>query len=189
MEKWYEVFDNEQVQLLTRKQAGTLTAVGIALFSFTISLLVLADRGEVSGLLAIAIGIVLWTAVIRWGIARFMRLKAVFWCVKLSEHQLVGYDYTRKKTTLCWEDILRVDLTSRGLVILGSEGHPFEVLHLFPDFATLSHRVISYAEANHIPIFIDGLPLDTLDVFQLYPNLASARPPDTSGTPSGTAPL
>jgi len=189
MEKWYEVFDNEQVQLLTRKQAATLMAVGIALVSITVTLLLIWNEGILSGAETIGSVALIWSVVLRWGIRRFHTLKSIFWCVKLSQSHLVGYDYARKKTSLDWHDIRRVDLTAEGLLIMGTDNQPFEVLHLFPDFAALSHRVCEYAELYEIPIFVDGRPWESLDVFEIYPSLVANRPPDTSGTPSGPAPL
>ena len=76
---------------------------------------------------------------------------------------------------------LNVDLTRDGLLIVGPALFAFEIPHLFPDFAPLSHSVVYYAELNGVPVFIDGQPWQDLDVYQLFPFLADDPSTDAPG--------
>lgn len=171
MPYWYEVFDNEEVQLLTRRQVGQLSGIVVATIVFTLSGLALAHAGAVPlGLVGLFI-VAVWLAAVRWIATRLRQLRRVVWCVKLSDRAIVGYDYTRQKTSLDWTRVERVELAGGGLTVYGPAPCSFEIPHLFPDFAELSHRILHYAEFYDIPVFIDGQPLHQLDVYALYPFL------------------
>ena len=181
MSHWYEVFDNEEVQLHARKQATHLTAYAAAAALVTLIGVALGVEGvlpmtAVGGLL-----ILTWLGTVHWMTRRMRRLRRVVWCLKLSEDRLVGYDYTRRKAIMDWHRVQRVDLTRNGLLIVGPELFAFEIPHLFPDFAELSHRVVYYAELNGVPVSIDGQPWQDLDVFQLFPFLADDPASDAPG--------
>lgn len=180
MADWYEVFDNEQVQLDTRRRVGRLVVVlAVGAVVGTVSVPVLAAALG-STLTALGLGGAVVLAVVVWVSRAFLRLRSVVWCVKLSVHRVVGYDYARRKSTIPWTRVERVALDRAGLVIAEAphEGIPGRVLripHLFPDFATLSHRVVEYAEAHGLPVCVDGRPWQLLDVAALYPFMAACE--------------
>ena len=173
MADWYEVFDNEQVQLDTRQRVAQLVvmvAVGLALAVGSVPVM---SYYLPSPLLAVGLGGALLLGIAVWASQLFLRLRSVVWCVKLSVHRIVGYDYARRKSTIPWTRVERIDLDPRGLVIAEAphESIPGRVLcipHLFPDYAALSHRVVEYAEAHGLPVCVNGRPWQFLDVPTLY---------------------
>jgi hypothetical protein len=175
---WYEVYDNEQVQLLTRQRVSRLS------IAFVLGLCVLL--GLVPALLiylpstAAVLGVVLLGAVGLFALSAYhmLGLRRVVWCIKLSVHRVVGYDYARRKTVLPWPDIERLDVDDQGMLIVGApqQGRPGPILRipiLFPDFARLSHRLVEYAEAHRVPVCIGGRPWQLLDLSTLYPFMAA----------------
>ena len=187
MPYWYEVFDNEEVQLLTRRQVGQLSGIVVLTIVFTLSGLALAHADAVSlPLTGLAIFLA-WLITVRWIAMRLRKLRRVMWCIKLSDRCIVGYDYTRQKTTLDWTNVQRVELAGRGIAVFGPPPCSFEIPHLFPDFAELSHRILYYAEFYDVPVFIDGQALNELDVYALYPFLDENPSPGSPGTASGHA--
>ena len=188
MAHWYEVYDNEEVQRHARRQATHLTAVAagavlITLFGAALGTENFVPLPAIGGLLVLT-----WLATVRWIANRTRKLRRLVWCIKLSVHRIVGYDYTRRKAILDWDRVRRVDLTSDGLLLVGPEGFAFEIPHLFSDFAELSHRVVHYAEVNDVPVFIDGQPWEELDVFQLFPFLTDDPSSGAPGTAAYLAP-
>lgn len=182
MSNWYEVFDNEEVQRYARKQATHLTAVAgaavlVTLLGASLGAENYLPRPYVGGVL-----VVTWLVTVRWMATRMRKVRRLVWCIKLSEERIVGYDYTRRKAVMEWRGVQRVELTNDGLLLIGPDLFAFEIPHLFPDFAELSHRVVYYAEMNVIPVFIDGQPWQNLDVFQLFPFLIDDLSPDAPGT-------
>ena len=181
MSNWYEVFDNEKVQQHARKQAAHLTAFAAAAVLVTLFGVALGAEGllpmpAVGGLLMLT-----WLGTVHWMARRMRKLRRVVWCIKLSEERIVGYDYTRRKAVMDWSRVQRVELTDDGLLLVGPELFVFEIPHLFPDFAELSHRVVHYAEMNGVPVFIDGQPWPDLDVYQLFPFLTDDLSSDAPG--------
>jgi hypothetical protein len=178
MAEWYEVFDNEQVQLDTRKRVARLAGALVVLVGAVVGLAPVLLHLSASPLLVLGLvgGALLGLAV--WASRAFLRLRSVVWCIKLSVHRVVGYDYARRKAVLPWTDVERVELDAQGLLIAGApgEGRPGRLLRvpfLFPDFARLSHRVVEYAEAHGLPVCVDGRPWQFLDVSVLYPFMAA----------------
>ena len=182
MPYWYEVFDNEQVQLVTRKQAAMLTSVATAAVILTVASLALGANGTLPMPLVGGLLLAVWAAAVRWIAARLRRLRSIVWCVKISDRCVVGYDYMRKKTTIDWMKVERLDLTSSGIVLRGPAPCLLEIPHLFPDFAELSHRLVHYAECYGVPVYLDGKPWQHLNVYALFPFLEdgpSSGPPGT----------
>lgn len=175
MPHWFEVFDNETVQLMGRKRAAALIALGMTLIGVTLLLMVMSHEGivatEVAGLLITTS----WLGTLWWTLKRLRQLRRLVWCVKLAEDRIVGYDYTRRKTMLHWIHVERLELTHEGLLVVGPDDCTLEIPHLFPEYATLSHRIVQYAEHYGIPVFVDGRPWEDLDVYALFPGLAAGR--------------
>jgi len=174
MAEWYEVFDNEQVQFETRKRVARLAGILTVLVAAALGLVPVLAQVLSSTLLAIGLagGLLLGTLV--WSSRAFIRLRSVMWCVKLSVHRVVGYDYARRKAVLPWTEVERVELDNEGLLIVGAPreartGRMLRIPYLFPDFPRLSHRVVEYAEAHGLPVCIDGRPWQFLDIRTVYP--------------------
>ncbi len=171
MPHWYEVFDNEEVQLLSRKRAAALIALAMTLIAVTLTLLAMSREGVAPTALAGVLITSSWLATAWWTARRLRQLRRLVWCVKLSENRIVGYDYTRRKTVLDWRKVERLELTRHGLIVVGPDECSLEIPHLFPEYATLSHRIVRYADAYGIPIFVNGRPWEDLDVYALFPFL------------------
>ena len=189
MSYWYEVFDNEQVQLATRRQAAKLTAWVVVGVLCTVAALIFGHAGYVSMPLAGVFFLFFWLAVVRVFARRMRRLRRVVWCLKLSDRHLVGYDYTRRKTVLDWTKLQRVEIGSEGLVLRGPELCFFEISHQFPDFAHLSHRILYYAEFYDVPIYVDGRPWQDVDVYHLFPFLDQGAAPSAPGNAPNATPF
>ena len=178
MSNWYEVFDNENVQLKTRRQATRLSLYTALAVMLTFLLTALALEGTLPMPAAGALLVALWVGLSTWLSHRMRKLRRIMWCLKVSPDRIVGYDYTRHKTLLNWPSVRRVELAPKGLLLIGEDRCTLEVPHLFPDFHLLSHRIVQYAERHDVPVLIDGQPWEALDVYHLFPFLAS----DASGT-------
>lgn len=171
MSHWYEVFDNDRVQFITRKKAAKLIRILVA--GLVISGLSLAIGFSFKPFLPLIIsGVLILLFVIFWWItARLRTLRRVVWCVKISDRRIEAFDYTRKKITLDWTKVQRVELNTDGLTMFGPKFCALEIPHLFTDFSTLSHRIIGFSELYEIPVFVDGQPWQSIDVYTLFPFL------------------
>jgi hypothetical protein len=174
---WYEVYDHEGVQLLTRQRVGWLLAAAVAVLLIAIvSVPVALQYAPVPlALLAVAAGFFVAIALLS---RRLLRLRRVVWCVKLSVHRIVGYDYARRKLMLPWPSVERVEVDAEGLLVVGPPGGPggpvvLRIPHLFADYPRLSHRVVEYAEAHGVPVCVEGRPWQLVDLSTLYPFMAS----------------
>ena len=181
MPNWYEVFDNEEVQGYARRQAARLTALAVGSVLLTLVLAALGLEGIVPAPLVGVLLALSWLIAVRVIATRMRRLRRLVWCIKLSEARVVGYDYTRRKAVLEWDEVRRAELAADGLLLVGPAGCVFHVSHRFPDFAVLSHRVVYYAEQNGVPIFIDGQPWQEIDVYRLFPFLADDTAREADG--------
>lgn len=178
MAEWYEVFDNEQVQFETRKRVARLVGVLVVLTVAVVALTPVLAHVLDSALIATGLAGGLLLGLVVWASRMFVQLRSVMWCVKLSVHRVVGYDYARRKVLLPWTEVERVELDDDGLLIAGvpREGRPGRMLRipfLFPDFAQLSHRVVEYAEAHGLPVCVEGRPWQFLDLPTVYPFMAA----------------
>ena len=181
MSHWYEVFDDEQVQFVTRKQVATLSFFFFASVALTGAAFAIGQWDNLPTALTGGFILLAWLVMIRWASRRLRSLRRIMWCLKLSDRRLVGYDYARRKTSLDWTHVERVELVRKGLRIYGPPPCYLEIPTLFPDFATLSHRIVSYAEFYEVPVFVDGQPWQSLDVYALYPFLLDDASSDLPG--------
>ena len=173
MSGWYEVYDNVDVQLLTRKRAAAMTGAVALAIMLSIALLALGLAGSFPLQAALGLVAIGWCGFTWWCVHRRRRLRSLAWCVKISDRDIVGYDYARRKSGLDWHEVERIDVRSTGLVICGRGDVQIEIAHLFPQFPELSHRIIGYGDQHGVPIFVDGMPWQQLDVYDVYPFLAS----------------
>ena len=171
MQYWFEVFDNSEVQWLTRKRVAKVTLVVPVASVLTLIGIIL---GPTWGLPIPLVGgflLMAWSTLVWIILNRLQKLRRVVWCIKISERCVEGYDYTRKKPRFDWIRIARVELAQDGLLLVGPEDATLEIPHLFPDFAALSPRIVFHADFYDIPIFINGQPWEEIDVYNLFPFL------------------
>lgn len=172
MSAWYEVYDNVDVQLMTRKRAAAMTLMVTLAIMFSIAVLAMGLEGSIPMVAALGLIALGWSGFTWWCLHRRRRLRRLVWCVKLSDREIVGYDYARRKSSLDWLDVERIDVQEAALVIVGRGDVCLEIAHLFPEFTELSHRIIRYGDFYSIPVFIDGRPWQQLDVCDVFPFLA-----------------
>jgi len=173
---------------MTRRQVATLSGIAVSTVLASIAGYEIGIRTDAPMWLIGPSITASWIIAFWWILQRFGKLRRLVWCIKLSDRHVVGYDYARRKTTLDWLKIERIVLASKGLVIDGPQpvttdgrftpGASIEIPHLFPDFATLSHRIFEYASLYDIPVFIDGQPWEQLDIYNVFPFLQDS--PSTS---------
>lgn len=184
---WYEVFDDEQVQLRVRRRAAhQVMGLLAALSAFGCGGVILAELWG-SWLTALGFAGLLALVAVVGTAASLARLRGIVWCVKLTSDHVVGYDYARRRVALDWDEVEMVDLAGRALRIVGRPTGPHVPSLLVPDsfaaFAALSHRVIRHAEDHAVPVCVDGRPWQLLDVGALYPFLQPCLAP--ADAPSG----
>ena len=108
------------------------------------------------------------------------------WRVELSVRHVVGHDAAGRRQALAWSAVDRIDVTDAGLLLVGDEegGQRTQLLISvsMPDFSTLAHRAVEYAEAHRRTICVDGCPIELMDLVALFPAVcepigpAAARP-------------
>jgi hypothetical protein len=169
MSNWFEVYDSDEVLLVTRKKLAKLYAVvmPVSLLMLMAVLFVIARPLPI-----FLLGGVILAAIVTlnlWMVRQIHQLRQVVWCVKLSDRRVAGYNYARQHTELDWTWVRRVELTSQSILLIGKLGQTLEVPHRFADFSSLSHRIVEYAEFYGVPVYVDGRPWDELDVHSVYP--------------------
>lgn len=185
MSCWYEVFDNEDVQLSTRRKVTALSAVATVAATATLICLSALSSGSINAVGAVAVLIAIWIGTGVWCIARLRALRRVAWCLKISDESVLAYDYSRKKILIPWSRIQRVEWTDRSVLIAGPPPCTVEIPRLFGDFAALSHLLRSHAERRRVPIYVDGRPVTDLDVYQIYPFLRELHVAPENEDPGG----
>lgn len=176
---WYEVFDNEDVHFLTRKQGTHLGMLFMLVLGMTIVGLALGQDGHVAWAVVLPLVGLLWGGTLVWTVYRLRRLRRIVWCIKISDRHVVGYDYHRRRTIIDWIRVQRIELTKHGLTLVTDDHQRLEIPHLFSDYGPLSHSLLRAAEVYETPIYVDGKPWEELDVYSLYPFL----PEQTTGSP------
>lgn len=175
---WYDVYDNVEVQRVTRREAASVTVIVTVVMMVSIAALALGIDGPVPAWLGIGIAVGACGSFGSWMIRRRERLRRVVWCVKLSKDEVVGYDYTRRQIRIEWLAVERLDVGEGSLTIIGPHPVSLEITHLFPEFAQVSHRVMHYADRYNVPVFVNGKPWEQIDVYDVFPFLSE----DTSST-------
>lgn len=182
----YETFDAEEVLFETRRSVARLGRIVLSAVVVTILALIAGARFSLAPLLVGGSLVGIWFSVVAYVAHQMRRLRRVTWCLKLSDQGIEGYDYARRRIRLRWEQVRRVALTGSGLLIVGSEHCRIRVPDRFSDFPELSHRVVRHAERRGIPLFIDGRPLEDIDVYALFPFLADDPSSDASAPRGST---
>lgn len=174
MPKYYEIYDNEEVQLSTRRQVGRLAGYVVLAASATVALVATLVHGILSLLVVAPLLAAIWGMTSWITFRRFRTLRCIVWCVKLSDNCVLGYNYARCPTVLGWNDIDFVNFTQKGVFIHGSGDQLVHITDVFPEYADLAHRILALAEDHGAPIFVDDEPLEKINVYRLFPFLTSA---------------
>ncbi|MEM1126964.1 MAG: hypothetical protein AAGI71_09960 [Bacteroidota bacterium] len=172
----YEVFDNEEVQFVTRKQAGQISALVVTASVLTVMGLSMGFMGALPLAFVVAVLAAFWLAAFGWIVQRLHTLRQVMWCLKISDERVVGYNYLRQATTLEWDATKDLHLKERGVLLEGADGHSIFIPHLYSDFHRISHRLLQHALWNGTPLFVNGRDWQQVDVYELYPFLQPAYP-------------
>jgi hypothetical protein len=172
---WYEVFDNEDVQLSTRRKVTALSVVAATSATATLVCLSAAASGHLSAVGALAFIIPIWIATVAWCVYRLKALRRVAWCLKISSEAVVAYDYTRKKIMIPWSRIERLEWTDQSVQIVGPAPYTIEIPSMFADFPALSHSLLDRARERNVRIGIEGREIEEIDVYELYPFLRELR--------------
>ena len=186
MERLYEVYDNEQVQLVTRRQAFVTSVSLAAAVAATVSLAVLLQEAVLRLPAVLTLAALVWSLAIHRVIRHRRSTNHVAWCIKISGYDVTGYDYARRKTTIPWEAVRRIELGPHGLTLHGEEAERIEIPHLFTDFPALSHRLFDRAQTHGVPVTIEGEAWEQLDVYELFPFLSAAAASGGRDAPSGS---
>lgn len=108
-----------------------------------------------------------------WGFVQttavFQNSRRTFWCVKLSNRKVEGYDYGRKKTSLDWIKVDKLELSKEGITIYGPKQQKIHVSSMFDDFEEAGQRILEWAEFYEIPIYVNGDHWMRMDVDQVFP--------------------
>lgn len=172
---WYEVFDDEHVQFRVRRRAARQVASMLAALAALACGGVILSEAWGSGWGAFGFAALLGLVAVIATAASLARLRGIVWCIKLSSHHVVGYDYARRRIALEWDDVELVDVTDQALLIVGRPTGPHIPTLLVPSrfasYVALSHRIIRYAEAHAVPVCVEGRPWQLLDVEALFPFL------------------
>lgn len=171
MSHWYQVFDDERVNLVTRSAARAHAGGAVALGLFSGAVLVASFSGLFSLLPALLVvaGAWGWAGALLY--RYWSRLRTQVWCVKISDREIVGYDYRRRRIRIDWIAATAVDVRRHGLAVRSEDNQLLEIPGGFPQFTELSQAVLEQADFYGIPILIDGAPLTQVKLNDLFPFL------------------
>ncbi len=184
---WFEVFDNEEVQLNTRRKATALGMVVGGAVVITILAVAATLSGQIGGAAAFLILSGTWAGTRLICAVRLRRLRRIAWCLKISHEAVTAYDYARRKKVIAWTAVSRIDWTNEGLTISSESPCVIEIPEVFSDFAALSHTVYDFAGRMNIPVYVDSQALTVLDVARIYPFLSEFSIVPHDGDSSGLA--
>ncbi|MEX0821705.1 MAG: hypothetical protein WD021_06135 [Rhodothermales bacterium] len=170
---WYDVYENVDVQRITRSKAAGVTGLVAVVLLVGVIPITLGLEGTIPLWVAVPFALGIWTAYAAWWIRRLEQLRRVVWCVKISREEIAGYDYARRRIIIPWPDVERVEIGESDLTIYGPPATSLEITHLFEDFPEVSHRVIENARRHDLPVFVNGKPWQQLDVYEVFPFLSS----------------
>lgn len=180
---WYDVYDNVEIQLITRKQAAVVTGLAAVVLAVALLCLVLGAMGRLPFVPSFLAAVVASSSFAWWLMRRIRRLRRIVWCVKLSREEVVGYDYARHRRAIPWRKVERIELGDDGLTVVGPQPFELQIAHVFREFPQVSHRVIHYADRYGIPVFVNGKPWQHINIYDVFPFLAD----DTSSPRRGSA--
>ena len=122
------------------------------------------------GAACVCIGLLIWA-----------RMARVLWRVSVSASDVWGLNYARQRTALAWSDVVSLDLHPGGLTLIGRtcrDGRRpvLAVPASFPAFAEVAHHLADCAESNCVPVLVDGMMWQELDVYRFYELPVPAAP-------------
>jgi hypothetical protein len=171
METCWEVYDDGAIQYNIRRQAARLYGVFTAMLAASAAVAAMIGAGVLpAGPVLVGLGVT-WAAVGAFAVIHRRRLRSVAWCIKLSAERIVGFDYQRRRTSLAWNEVDRVDVREGYIAVKGLVDGQISIPSTFPAFAAISHRVTELAEGNGCVVCVDGRPWQELDVYAAYPFL------------------
>jgi hypothetical protein len=166
-----EVYDDGAIQFSIRKQAARLYSIITALVAVTAIAVALVVSGLVPFAPALVTVAIAWIAVVTAATARQKRLRQVAWCVKLTAESITGFDYERRRRSMDWNEVDRVDIRDDGLHVVNCQGDALCIPASFPEFHLLSHRIVRIAEEHAARLCINEKPWQEIDVYAIYPFL------------------
>jgi len=179
MAEWFQTFDDAGE--LDRARAGTrrlVVAFAIASGGLVAgALLASAVWHADAGLVALLSGGVL-SAIAFFVLARLTRESQRMWRIEISARLAVGHDTAGRRVVLPWTHVDRVDVTSEGLAVIGTDtqGLPVRLWAsaTMPTFTSLAHRTAEVADAHGRQVCVEGCPVDDIDLVALLPTLCES---------------
>ncbi len=174
MGPWLEIYDCEEVLWQLRSRASAYASA----ISAALALVVLC--GSLVGLSAVPLELAFLTLAVAalclavFWTGRLFGLQARVWCVKLSPHMIMAYNYSRRPTAFAWSQVRYVEADDECITIVAGVDTVIEIPSSFSDFAHVSHRVLDLAELHRRPVRLRGREMDDVDVFELLPGLNGA---------------
>ena len=176
MAEWFQVFDDERVLVSVRTEARRLV-IAFALVSG--ALVALAPLSTLvapayAGFVALGCGAAL-TAYAAWLLRRLGQLHGRLWRIELSFRRVVAHDAGGRRVSLAWRALDHIDVRADGVVLSGrtdlGRRVRVRVSASMPQFASLGHRAVEYAEAFGRPVWVEGRPWEAIDVAEIHPAL------------------
>lgn len=180
------IYDEEGVQLRTRRRMTRLAWALAGTAFCTLLIVILWQQQVIGGGMTVLLTLGLWLAAGHVLYTRMHRLQQVAWCIKFSDDFLIGYDYARRPRKIKWKDVERVEIQDDYLHIQTAQTFDLFVPASFSQFGALSHELVDYAFRHGIPLFINGVDFEELDVYEIYPFLQDDAP-DRGASPSSTS--
>ena len=181
MAEWFEVYNAKGVLLRAQRRTRRLVLVFALVSAAVVVVAPLATFALPTAGFAVALAS--GAALVGYGIWLIARLSAIhgtLWRLDLSVHRALGFDTGRRARILAWPDVHHVDVADAGITIVGRTHGAWVRLHVprsFPRYVTLAHRVVEYARAHRRPLWLDGRPLEAVDLSEVHA-LASAGSAD-----------
>src|SRR5690606_36866692 len=107
---WYDVYDNIEVQLVTRKKAAALTGAAIVVLACAVLMIAWGLIQRLPSCPVLVLGLAAAGSFMWWFTRRIGRQRRIVWCVKLSREEIDGYDYARRRRSIPWRKVERVDI-------------------------------------------------------------------------------
>ena len=180
MAEWFEVYNAKGVLRRARRRANRLVWIYALVSGALVAAAPVAALLLPTGGIYVAVGcaaVLLAHGV--WLIARLRRLHGTLWRIDLSVHRALGFDTGRRSWALVWSDVHRVDVSRRGIELVGRTHGSWVRLRVpasFPQYVALAHRVVEYAEAHGRPVWVDGQPWQSIELADLVSRAAESGP-------------
>jgi hypothetical protein len=174
---WSDTYDDETVRTAARRSANGMM-VRFALVSGA-----LVALAPVSTLLVPSMGLILPAAcllvlVVHAGIlaVRLRRVHNVVWRIEMSIHGVTLIEAGGLRRRSAWQQVERVDVRTCGIeVVLRPEARRAAGRMLVPEsfrgHAALARRLLDYAEATNVAVWVEGQPWQEVGLAAVYESL------------------